>query len=505
MLFNSYSFIFAFLPISVLGYWIIKANFGPVWSVTALAIASYIFYLINEPNYPIMLIGSIIFNLIMGQYIINANGRKKGFITALGILVDLLLLAYFKYFGLILATLKDFSLFNESVPNIPLPAGISFYTFTQIAFLVDCYAKKVTKFSTPSYFLFVTLFPHLIAGPILHHKEMVSQFEKNKKLSFSNHLLAGLIIFTIGLSKKTIIADSVSPLATAIFASAQAGHQPGFIEAWVGAIAYSIQIYFDFSGYSDMAIGIALMLGIRLPVNFNSPYKAVSIVDFWRRWHITLSRFLRDYLYIALGGSRRGSFRRYLNLLITMTLGGLWHGASWTFAVWGAAHGFALIITHAWDAIKKRFSFSGLPKPFAITTTLLLVVFLWVPFRADGFECMWRLWQGMTGHFGLGLPHFNILQGMANKLGLKQTIVPFSVIDLITVAGAIFLACFAPNTQEIMARYRPGLDSPGYHAIPKSNRFSIKIRMLVAVVFGILLGIAVGFISPQSEFIYFRF
>jgi len=505
MLFNSYEFIFAFLPITVLGYWLIQSRLGPRWSTAALAAASYLFYVRSEPNYPFLLIGSVLFNFATGLLIASAEGRMRTALAVFGIVFDLLILAYFKYFGLILSTAHDAGLYHGALPDIALPAGISFYTFTQIAFLADSYARKVQSYRASSYFLFVTLFPHLIAGPILHHKEMVSQFEQAKRVSLPNHLLTGLTIFAIGLAKKTIVADSVSPIATAVFYSAHAGHDPAFFEAWIGALAYTVQIYFDFSGYSDMAIGIALMMGIRLPVNFNSPYKATSIVDFWRRWHITLSRFLRDYLYIALGGSRHGAFRRYLNLFLTMTLGGLWHGASWTFAVWGAAHGLALVVVHAWNEIKRRLSFAGLPRPVAVLTTFLVIVFLWVPFRADGFDAMWRIWKGMLGRSGLDLPQINALQGFAHKFGFHLTPVPFSAKDVALIAAGLALAWFAPNAQQLMARYRPGLDSAGYHALLKPGRFAIRLRTLAVIVFGILLGAAIGMISPNSEFIYFRF
>ena len=241
-----------------------------------------------------------------------------------------------------------------------LPLGISFYTFTQIAYLADVYANKAQEYAPANYALFVTWFPHLIAGPIMHHREMMPQFATAFRAKIDPRLvLIGLSIFSVGLAKKVLLADQAAPFADAVF-DRGALLPLTFAEAWVGALAYTMQIYFDFSGYSDMAIGLSLMFGVRLPVNFNSPYKSKSIIEFWRRWHMTLSRFLRDYVYIPLGGNRRGPVRRYANLMATMLIGGLWHGAGWTFVIWGALHGLYLMANHAWNAAGGR-----LPKPVA--------------------------------------------------------------------------------------------------------------------------------------------
>ncbi len=238
--------------------------------------------------------------------------------------------------------------------TVVLPIGISFFTFQKIAFLVDAYRGRVDRLNFIDFVLFVTFFPQLIAGPIVHHSEVMRQFRDQTPLSTQTVAL-GVTIFTIGLAKKVLLADTAALFASPLFDAVAAGARPDMLAAWGSALAYTAQLYFDFSGYSDMAIGGGLLFGIRLPVNFASPYKAESIIEFWHRWHITLSRFLREYLYIPLGGNLKGPSRRFVNLLITMLLGGLWHGAGWTFVVWGALHGFYLVVNHLWRALRQHF------------------------------------------------------------------------------------------------------------------------------------------------------
>src|SRR5437879_1881435 len=382
MLFNSHSFIFLFLPTVLLGYFALghRSNLAPVvW----LTLASLVFYAFGGWQFVPLLLVSIAFNYGVG-YLLSARKRGLGARFAaltIGVAGDLVVLGIFKYAGFFAANLN--ALFSTGfVVTIVLPVGISFYSFTQIAFLVDAYRGHVARYALPHYALFVSYFPHLIAGPILHHRDMIPQFERSESKRPDPHLiLCGLIIFAIGLFKKTCLADGIQPLVALAFGPTA----PSFDQAWLGALAYTFQLYFDFSGYSDMAIGMSLMFGIFLPLNFNSPYKATSIIDFWRRWHLTLSQFLRDYLYIPLGGNRHGSVLRYVNLGITMLLGGLWHGAAWTFVIWGALHGAYLCINHAWNNFGPKASprFAGLANLAGLTLTVLAVVFAWVFFRAD--------------------------------------------------------------------------------------------------------------------------
>lgn len=311
-----------------------------------------------------------------------AFGKKS--LLGAAITANLLLLAYYKYANFFVSSLSSAAGWESINLDIILPIGISFFTFTQVAFLVDTYQGKVKEYNFAHYLLFVTYFPHLIAGPVLHHKEMMPQFaDKKTYLPSADNFAIGLSIFVIGLSKKVLIADNIAPLANPVF---EINAHPALVESWFGALAYAMQLYFDFSGYSDMAIGLSRLFGVRLPLNFNSPYKAENIIDFWRRWHMTLSRFLRDYLYIPLGGNRNGSFARFRNLFITMLLGGLWHGAGWTFVIWGGLHGIYLGINHGWHFLQEKLGLSASQslrsKIVARSITFLAVLVAWVFFRA---------------------------------------------------------------------------------------------------------------------------
>jgi D-alanyl-lipoteichoic acid acyltransferase DltB (MBOAT superfamily) len=506
VLFNSYSFLFIFAPLAIAAYHISRYYLGINPAILSLCIASYIFYLFGEHAYPYLLAASILFNYAVGITINrSAIASTRRIWLVVGLCGNLLALGFFKYTNFIVAQLDLAGAPVPDIGNIVLPIGISFYTFTQIAFIVDVYRRKSSEHRFAPYFLFVTFFPHLIAGPILHHKEMIPQFLRHRTPRFSSALVVGLALFTLGLAKKTLIADSVAPTSSAIFSAASQGISVGFVEAWVGVFAYSAQIYFDFSGYSDMALGLAKMLGVRLPINFNSPYKATSIVDFWRRWHITLSRFLRDYLYFSLGGNRLGVTRRYANLFVTMLLGGLWHGANWTFIVWGAGHGLLLGLAHLWSDLSAAKKLPQLPLALAWFLTFMAVVILWVPFRADSMASALTVWRGMAGMNGLGLPEYGVLSWLAKALGAKVIPVAFTSVDIITIAGALLLAVLAPNSQQILRRYHPGLDSPGYDALAPSGYRGIRLTAWSVCGFGLIFGIAVRMISSNSEFIYFQF
>jgi alginate O-acetyltransferase complex protein AlgI len=478
MLFNSYPFIFLFLPIVLLGYFALgrRSHLAPViW----LALASLAFYAFSGWQFVPLLLASIAFNATVGYLLIARKMRAELRLAALvvGISGDLLVLGIFKYAGFFAANLN--ALFSTAFAvNILLPVGISFYSFTQIAFLIDAYRGNVVRYALPHYALFVTYFPHLIAGPILHHKDMIPQFERADAKRPDPHLiLCGLIIFGIGLFKKTGLADGIQPLVALAFGQAT----PSFDQAWIGALAYTFQLYFDFSGYSDMAIGMSLMFGIFLPLNFNSPYKATSIIEFWRRWHMTLSQFLRDYLYIPLGGNRHGRVLRYLNLMITMLLGGLWHGAAWTFVAWGALHGAYLCINHAWSyfAPKPGLRLAPFVRLAGFALTFLAVVAAWVLFRADSMA------QALS-----------ILSKMADPTRIVFGGAEIAKAALIALYAAI--AWYAPNTQEIMG-YDHKSRTVGEHLRTVRTRPAFFYASAVVLACGIL-----G-IQQHSEFIYFRF
>src|SRR5262245_12878625 len=411
MLFNSPEFIFVFLPLALLGCVAAAHLAGANGAVAVLVAASFIFYAYWRVDDLILLVVSIAFNYVVGQAIARmvdqGEAQAARRLLVAGIAFNLLLIAVFKYSGFFARSANSILGLDLTVPQFELPLGISFFTFTQITFLADVYGRRTRETSPLRYALFVTFFPHLIAGPILHQRMMTPQFQqKTFGRPDLDQISAGLIFFVVGLFKKQLLADPMGSYANPVFDAAAAGSAVTPWEAWAGTLAYTMQIYFDFSGYSDMAVGLGLLFGVRLPVNFASPYKAESIVDFWRRWHITLSQFLRDYVYIPLGGNRDGRIMRYRNLLLTMLLGGLWHGANWTFVIWGGLHGLFICVNHAWQGLSVPHF--GLPlwirRSLSCGITFLSVVLAWVPFRADSLATTLRLWRIMAGFEGVPLP-----------------------------------------------------------------------------------------------------
>jgi alginate O-acetyltransferase complex protein AlgI len=419
MLFTTVPFVLLFLPLTLLGFFALgrhSQRAAAAW----LFFASLSFYGFWMPEFTLLLLGSIAMNFVVGLRIAKGHSPGAGpsvlspkVWLVLGVTLNLLVLAYFKYANFFLNNLNAVMGSDWQLAHVVLPIGISFYSFTQIAFLADTYQRKVSEFNPVHYGLFVTYFPHLIAGPVLHHGQMMPQFANPAIYRWNSaHVATGLAIFALGLFKKVVLADGISPYADAIFKPVDGGALPTTPEAWLGAVAYTLQLYFDFSGYSDMAIGLSWMFNVKLPFNFNSPYKATSISDFWRRWHISLSNFLRDYLYIALGGNRRGAVRRYVNLGTTMLLGGLWHGASWSFVVWGGLHGAALMVNHgfraalaAWlgTSFLARWDASRVVQIGGWGLTLLCVVVAWVFFRAETLGGALRILHAMAGQEKMAL------------------------------------------------------------------------------------------------------
>ena len=393
--------------------------------------------------------------------------------------------------------------------------GISFFTFTQIAFLADVYSGRVREYNFVHYSLFVTYFPHLIAGPVLHHAEMMPQFQHAETYRFNyGNAAVGITIFTIGLFKKVMIADPVGTYAGPVFDMASSGATLTALEAWGGALAYTFQLYFDFSGYSDMAIGLSRLFGVTLPLNFYSPYKAVNIIEFWRRWHMTLSRFLRDYLYLPLGGNRRGTARRYINLMITMVLGGLWHGAGWTFILWGGLHGAYLAINHGWQAIWVRIgqeqkSSRIVGRASSRLLTFVSVVLAWVVFRASDMTAAMAMLKAMAGFNGLVLPDFWLpkwgtfgqwLVAHGTVFGDTHELVTGGLINWICIL--LLVVWFAPNTQEMFAAHKPILGSAAEWRVTKlAWRPGYGFALVVAALFVV----SVFNLHRQSEFLYFQF
>jgi len=510
MLFNSYAFIFGFLPICVAVFFVLGRFRFYGAALTWLVLASLFFYGWWDPKYLALIGASILFNFILGRLITLRAGQKRAqALMILGIAGNLGALAYFKYAHFFVQSINDIIAIDFTLGVIVLPLAISFFTFQQITFLVDAYRGETREYNFLHYCLFVTFFPQLIAGPIVHHKDMLPQFEKSQTFHPKlENLVVGGTIFIIGLFKKAVLADGVAVYATPVFAGADAGVAPDFFLAWSGALAYTFQLYFDFSGYSDMAIGCARLFGVRLPLNFNSPYKALNISDFWRRWHMTLSRFLRDYLYIALGGNRRGSLLRYRNLILTMVLGGLWHGAGWTFVIWGTLHGGYLVIQHGWaHMMPQRLAVAPWYRLLAWLVTFLAVVVGWVFFRATSFDGAFLILQGMMGMNEVSVPlalwqHLGPLHGILMQLGVTAELGGGRVFffSYLWILALFPIALFAPNTQELMRNMQPALET-----VQSKNRLMWSPNGRWAI-YTAGLAVAGVFALPQiSEFLYFQF
>jgi alginate O-acetyltransferase complex protein AlgI len=501
MLFNSYEFLFFFLP-ATLAVFFALSGFNHVKAAAAwLALVSIFFYGYWNPRYVILLMTSIAFNFAIGHAIaksrLAARPESAQRILILALVVNLAALGYYKYANFFVHSLNSAGHLDLYLAQIVLPIGISFFTFTQIAFLVDTFRGKVHESKFVPYTLFVTFFPHLIAGPVLHHAEMMPQFAQKDTYRFNlKNFLIGIAFFSIGLFKKVILADGIQPFVGPVF-EADPTYSLTAIEAWGGALAYTLQLYFDFSGYSDMAIGLSKMINVDLPLNFNSPYKAVNISEFWRRWHMTLSRFLRDYLYISLGGNRRGATRRYANLLTTMLLGGLWHGAGWTFVIWGGLHGLYLVINQLWQLARVRWLGHNLARSTAVARLLsLLITFLsvvvaWVFFRATSLDAAQRILSGMAGVNGVGHAEgwwqFDQLEAFG---GLHQ-------VGWITLLLGLVWLC--PNSQTLINR----MTSSRAVAFVKQERWAWMLLGCMAVF--IFLLAAINGSRGASEFIYFNF
>ena len=504
MLFNSYIFIFGFLPIALAGYFV-AGKWGSKAVLLWLTGVSLFFYSWWNPPYVLLLIFSIGFNYTLGLWLsaLFHQQRSAGigkWVLIGGVLANLSLLGYFKYANFFMENLSYLTGQPYTFENIFLPLGISFFTFQQVAYLADAYQGQTEEHDFFGYATFVSFFPQLIAGPIVHHKQLLPQFTQSafSKPSAQN-MAVGLSVFFVGLGKKVLFADSFARVADQVFKASEAGTMLSMWQAWEGALAYTFQIYFDFSGYSDMAIGLGLMFGVALPINFNSPYKARSIIDFWRRWHMTLSQFLRDYLYIPLGGSRKGSTRRYTNLMLTMLLGGLWHGAGWTFVIWGGLHGLYLMLNHFWRHVAPSSNTSASPLTaiwqafWKHSLTLLAVIVAWVFFRAVSLEGALHL---------LGQMSF-LEDGTAAK-GLESFSPLIYLLALVVVIWGLNPVQLFAGGLSHKAEYQNQVDAPG-----KLSWLLWKPSRVWAIGMAIWAVLAVVFVVRQagldSPFLYFQF
>lgn len=478
MLFSSTTFIFLFLPITVAALIVSKRIGYNVFLIT-LTTLSIIFYGVFKISYVWILAISAVGNYTLAGYI---SEKKRTPLYAIGIAFNLLVLCYYKYADFLLGTANGVLGTEFQFLHIILPLALSFITFEQIAFLSDVRSGRVPRGSFIEYCAFITMFPKLIAGPIIRYTEVLPQIREF--FAKGTEVFSGLCIFCFGLFNKVVIADSLSPISDKVYSSASTGLIAGS-DAVLGTLAYSARIYFDFAGYSTMALGLAWMFGIRLPINFLSPYRSLSITDFWRRWHITLSRFLRDYLYVPLGGNRHGEARRYINLMLVMLLGGLWHGAGWVFVVWGAIHGVALALNHAWRATApaKLQRITGSPL-IAWPLTMLVVTVAWVFFSAgsfpNGFETAKNIFASL-GHD-------------ADKL--------ITTNNIVVIVAAWAVALLTPNAATLF-RYEFLSKEKGWDHLPPIPVPSLAMTVAAAIALMISLVFVVS--GTPDAFIYFQF
>lgn len=519
MLFNSPGFLFVFLPITLVVFYYVRQTFSNQLAYSFLGGASILFYGWWEPWYTVILLVSIMGNyafhvLIVGRH---AKGLNTRWVLISGVMLNLSMLGWYKYFTFLLINSNEYLGTDYQVLTIVLPIGISFFTFQQIALLVDSSSPTMRRYSFSSYFVFISFFPQLIAGPIVRHDDLIPQFA-NKEPPITEYFTIGLSILIIGLFKKLVLADTLAIYADPMFFDVSNGFDPTFFEAWASVLCYTFQIYFDFSAYSDMAIGLAYLFGIRLPLNFYSPYKAVDIIDFWRRWHITLSEFLRDYLYKALGGNRKSSYRKYTNIFLTMLIGGIWHGAGWNFMVWGLLHGGYVCVAHFWKSIRRRYGLPGIPYYLSVLMTFLCVSMAWVFFRAPDMDTAMRVLEGLGGLNGFALsPIYGIVLGpiepVLSAMGWRFDYYPphFAGIEVVLLIGLCIIICLLlPSTYEVFNEKNIIFRKPDNMTENQSSTIGLNavkwnLTWAWALGLGIMAGLGVMFLFRVSPFLYFQF
>lgn len=500
MLFNSYIFLFLFLPVTWILFRLACAKRVLDVALALLMIASLLFYSYWNPPFVFLILFSILFNYSWGRLIERSSQhtRTRTLWLYSGVAINLLLIAYFKYANFMMSNITWLLAEEWSPRDIFLPLGISFFTFQQIAYLIDCSKGLAKEHAFTHYALFVTFFPQLIAGPIVRYEEIMPQFSRLRTFAMDYRNIAmGLTLLSLGLFKKVVVADTFSPWVAAAF---DTNAPLTLFEAWGGVLSYTFQIYFDFSGYSDMALGLGKLFNIDLPINFNSPYKALSISDFWRRWHMTLSSFLRDYLYIPLGGNRQGKLRRNVNLMTTMLLGGLWHGSSWNFVVWGGLHGAYLVVNHAY---RRLFSTLNITPPRIMIPlhwmfTFGSVAFAWVFFRAASFSRAREILYGMCGGNGALLPPnwvpFSWLQNLLTFFGVHLSVSP----QWALTGGKNQILLLALCTLAVVS-------FPNSYEWTCSHLQNKRPSAWWAVGIGSVLALGICFLNRISEFLYFQF
>jgi D-alanyl-lipoteichoic acid acyltransferase DltB (MBOAT superfamily) len=516
MLFNSYFFIYVFLPVVLIVFFRFNNHLSKYWLIAA----SVFFYAYGNISYVCLFICSIVFNYSFSCLLLFIKRHNRSpFIRQLtlvcGISSNLLVLGYFKYTNFIINNINYAFHTMYQCQSIVLPLAISFYTFQQIAYLIDMSKAPDRPQSFNQYCLFVSFFPQLIAGPIVRYHDTFHQFSKEQFTMFNSfNVSVGMTLFIIGLFKKVVLADSIGIYTTQIFEAAKTAKTIFFIESWCAALGYSFQLYFDFSGYSDMAIGLGRMFNIILPLNFYSPYRSLCMIDFWKRWHISLSLFFRDYLYIPMGGNRKGLFRKNVHLMITMLFVGLWHGAGWTFVIWGGLHGLYLIINHVWRFISnhyitsKWFKITSFNRFLSFTTTFCAIITAWVIFRSDTIAVAQKILSGMFAFNGMNLSPgflFNLSMNYVSKMSIfLQSAVPHTnKMIFFWIALLSFIIWLCPNTYEFLRQYHPSLHIESIDI--KNQRLQWQPTFFWAFILSTMLLICIMLISSPTEFLYFNF
>jgi alginate O-acetyltransferase complex protein AlgI len=541
MLFNSYEFVFFFLPITVIAFYLLGSR-SKALAIGWLILASIAFYAWWRPLNVALIAPSILINYGISRLLLRWGSEQRPHAVraalAAGITFNVLFLGYFKYANFLVGAVNDVAGTRYVLEHIILPLGISFITFQKIAFLVDVAAGRVKQFTLRDYCLFVLFFPQLIAGPIVHYREVMPQFQAAPCRFDPSATAVGLTLFFAGLFKKVVLADGISPMVSAIYADAAAGAHITLIYAWMAAIGFTLQIYFDFSGYSDMAIGIARLFGITLPANFNSPLRATSIIDFWLRWHLTLTRFLTAYIYnpLSLWLTRRrmakglkgvggrntppGAFIAVLMVptLFTMCVSGLWHGAGYTFIFWGFLHGIFLSINHLWILLTRRYwpnhqRYRFLLNPASFALTFVAVAGGMVFFKSPTMTSAWNTLAGMIGRHGIAMPqatlaHLGSFGGLARAFSVQIAPPDAQFTPLLRwIIGLLAVVWLCPNTLQILSAQKPAtgidLQQPYKHGPALHLQWRLSFVWLIALT-GTSI-VAVLHLGGVSEFLYWQF
>jgi alginate O-acetyltransferase complex protein AlgI len=542
MLFNSYEFIFVFLPVALAAFFVL-GTISRTWALSSIVVASLAFYTWWRPVNVLIILPAILVNFTVARTLQRLCTQDKGGLSKavllFGVAFNVAFLGYFKYANFAAIVANDVFGRDLVLTQIILPLGISFITFQLIAFLVDVHGGRIESFSLRKFCLFVLFFPQLIAGPIVHYREMMPQFDRASCRFDKQNVSVGLTLFAFGLFKKVVLADSIAPLITPIFNQAVSGAEISLLTAWTAAIGFTMQIYFDFSGYTDMALGIARFFGIRLPQNFNSPLRASSIIDFWLRWHMSLTRFLTAYIYNPLSlsltrrrlakgkavfGGRNTTLGAFLKLLMfptmfTMFISGVWHGAGYTFVFWGLLHGAYLTINHGWRQLGPKLwpdkqSYTRFMEPAGLMLTFICVAASMIVFRATTMDSAFNLLGGMIGLNGLALPtavldRLGPLTGWLQQAGVARGLEAGLEVPklMIWIPALTFIALACPNTLQLLARYEPALGVKAPPSDREAGRMAIawSASPAWAIVLSIVAAIGIFHLGGQSEFLYWQF